>query len=79
MRKMLVKRSLAIIILCSVIAVIVFLAVCFGQSDVSNYVFFAKSYEKMETERRLRGATAARKIIPYILQRHIPLSLQPHP
>lgn len=52
MRKMLVKRSLAIIILCSVIAVIVFLAVCFGQSDVSNYVFFAKSYEKMETHER---------------------------
>lgn len=52
MRKMLVKRSLAIIILCSVIAVIVFFAICFGQSDVSNYLFFAKSYEKMETYER---------------------------
>ena len=52
MRKMLVKRSLAIIILCSVIAVITFLAICFGQSDVSNYLFFAKSYEKMETYER---------------------------
>ncbi|MBR6696429.1 MAG: hypothetical protein IKL70_08475 [Oscillospiraceae bacterium] len=52
MRKMLTKRSLAIIVLCSFIAVIVFLAICFGKSDVANYVFFAKSYEKMDTYER---------------------------
>ena len=51
MRKMLVKRSLAIIILCSVIAVIVFFAICyFGVEkiyfDEGRYIEIMKRFRE---------------------------------
>ena len=52
MKKMLMKRSFATIIICLVIAIMVFGVFCLANSDGTEYLFLADSYEKMDEYER---------------------------
>lgn len=52
MKKMLMKRSFATIILCVVAAILVFGIFCLSNSDGTEYLFLADSYEKMDEYER---------------------------